>query len=498
MKKFFKRKLIRWILIGGAVVVLGSIAFGKSQPAPRETFTVKRADVQEFVKETGQVKQKNFASLRFRTAGAISSLLVDVGAKVKVGQLLARLDDSDLQKKLVQAQADLNSAEVTLLNSQQGLDDSKAKSEQALNTLYIAAPSTFNDVLNASLKSYTSFITFYDSIGRLNSTISNVLSSAQLINDAENAKPIADGAMKIIATQLQNFPLSPSRDQVDGALTAIEKPLQALQASLNTLIQTINAIPTGTVSAANLEAYKSALTTAKDNMNAALSSQITLAKNIKDAQVTNSLNGNDAQSTYRLNQAKLSSAKAAVEIARRNLNDAYLYAPISGVVAAKSKQVGEFVATTDQIYYLLGEGGLEVTANVSEIDIAKVAVGNSTSITLDAYGPDVVFSAHVASIDPAETVVNGVSTYKVTFVFDASDERLRSGMTANIKIATQNRVNVVVVPLRAVSTKDGSKIVHVQAGEQENEVVVRLGLKGDDGMVEVLDGLKEGDIVLVD
>jgi RND family efflux transporter MFP subunit len=233
-------------------------------------------------------------------------------------------------------------------------------------------------------------------------------------------------------------------------------------------------------------------------MNAAILSQITLAKNIKDAQVTNSLNGNDAQSTYRLNQAKLASAKAAVEIARRNINDAYLYAPISGVVAVKSKQVGEFVATTDQIYYLLGEGGLEVTANVSEIDIAKVAVGNSTSITLDAYGPDVVFNAHVASIDPAETVINGVSTYKVTFVFDTPDERLRSGMTANIKIATQNRTNVIVVPLRAVSTKDGSKIVHVQVGEQENEVVVRLGLKGDDGMVEVLDGLKEGDIVLVD
>jgi multidrug efflux pump subunit AcrA (membrane-fusion protein) len=60
MKKFFKRKLVRWILIGAVVVVLGSIAFGKSQPAPRETFTVKRADVQEFVKETGQVKQKKF------------------------------------------------------------------------------------------------------------------------------------------------------------------------------------------------------------------------------------------------------------------------------------------------------------------------------------------------------------------------------------------------------------------------------------------------------
>ncbi len=498
MKKFFKRKLIRWILIGAAVVVLGSIAFGKSQPAPRETFTVKRADIQEFVKETGQVKQKNFASLRFRTTGTISSLLVDVGAKVKTGQLLARLDDSDLQKKLVQAQADLNSAEVTLLNSKQGLSDSDLKSEQALNILYVAAPSTFNDILNDSLKAYTSFITFYDSVGRLNSTISNVLSSAQLINNAENAKPLADGAMKIVATQLQNFPLSPSRDQVDGALLAIAKPLQTLQSSLNTLIETINAIPTGTVSATNLETYKSALTTAKDNMNAALSSQITLAKNIKDAQVTNSLNGNDAQSTYRLNQAKLASAKAAVEIARRNLNDAYLYAPISGVIAVKSKQVGESVSTTDQIYYLLGEGGLEVTANVSEIDIAKVAVGNSTSITLDAYGQEVVFGARVVTIDPAETIINGVSTYKVTFAFDAADERLRSGMTANIKIATQNRTNVLVVPLRAISTKDGVKTVSVQVGEQEQSVALRLGLKGDNGMVEVLDGLKEGDVVLVD
>src|SRR5581483_10901237 len=92
----------------------------------------------------------------------------------------------------------------------------------------------------------------------------------------------------------------------------------------------------------------------------------------------------------------------------------------------------------------------QIDANIAEADIAKVALGQKATVTLDAYGPDVVFNATVIKIDPAETIVDGVPTYKTTFQFDTPDDRIKSGMTANIDIQGDSHTDVLAVPERAV------------------------------------------------
>jgi len=124
------------------------------------------------------------------------------------------------------------------------------------------------------------------------------------------------------------------------------------------------------------------------------------------------------------------------------------------------------------------------------------------SVTLDAYGSEVNFPATVSLVDPAETVIEGISTYKVTLSFDEADTRIRSGMTANISIHTAERNNVLEIPLRAVTTKESTKIVRIappqtaKANTTPQEVNIVLGLRGSDGMVEVVSGLTEGEEVI--
>jgi HlyD family secretion protein len=141
----------------------------------------------------------------------------------------------------------------------------------------------------------------------------------------------------------------------------------------------------------------------------------------------------------------------------------------------------------------------KIETNVPEVDVAKIAVGDPARISFDAYGTDVIFAAKVISIDPAETIIEGVSTYKVTLVLDEKDDRILSGMTANIDISTDKREDVLMVPFRAVLSKDDGKYVRIPSadGLTATEKKVEIGLRGSDGNVEVLNGLVAGEQVVI-
>ena len=150
------------------------------------------------------------------------------------------------------------------------------------------------------------------------------------------------------------------------------------------------------------------------------------------------------------------------------------------------------------IISLISESEFEIEARVPEADIAAVKIGDFAQVTLDAYGNDVVFEARVVAIDPAETIVEGVATYKTTFAFLVKDARVRSGMTANIDVVTDRREGVVVVPRRAVITRGDEAFVRIMnSAGVVGEVKVKIGLVGSDGNAEIIGGIREGDAAVI-
>jgi multidrug efflux pump subunit AcrA (membrane-fusion protein) len=128
-------------------------------------------------------------------------------------------------------------------------------------------------------------------------------------------------------------------------------------------------------------------------------------------------------------------------------------------------------------------------------------------ITLDAFGDEIVFGGYVDFIEPAETVIQEVIYYKVKSVFSKEDnniayyEKIKPGMTANVTIFTAKKDNVLLCPIRAVLEKTndlGKRIKYSRVLEKGDvrEVEVETGLRGDQGMVEILRGLEEGDEVI--
>jgi multidrug efflux pump subunit AcrA (membrane-fusion protein) len=131
-----------------------------------------------------------------------------------------------------------------------------------------------------------------------------------------------------------------------------------------------------------------------------------------------------------------------------------------------------------------------------EADITKIHMQNPAEITLDAYGRDTVFEALVTKMDPAEIIIDGVPTYKVTLQFTAADSRIRSGMTANITIITAEKENVLAIPQRAIIREDGNKFVQIVQGTSIQKVQVETGLQASNGNIEIINGIQEGERVI--
>ena len=477
-KALYRRKWIFWPLL--IVVLFVGYRVAKGGPKTTDEFiVVSRGSIVETVTATGSVKPKNAASLRFESAGTISTLNVDVGDTVQKGQLLATLNAGDLRQKVVQAEAELSAAQVALGNAGQTIGDTDIKNEQTISTAYADALAGLGEILNLAQMT--------------NDTVRSVYNQAEISRRADSLVKLSD-AYDIVIFTLKKLTPASTRLEIETSLETVYSPLLTMQQVSIALIRELNSLSQSEEN----DAFRTSASAAQSDINDAVAKTAAYSKAITDATTNNVLNSNTSSASYRTAQAQVETARAAVAIAKANLANAYLYAPIAGVIASKSKSIGEGVGATDQIYYIIGEGGLEVSANIPEVDIAKVSVGNTAKVILDAYGAESPFTVTVTRIDPAETVIDGVATYKTTFAFSADDARVRSGMTANIVVATQERERVLIIPFRATITKDGQRIVRVVRGEDRVEVPVNLGLRGNNGDVEVVSGLSEGDTIVIE
>ncbi len=171
-----------------------------------------------------------------------------------------------------------------------------------------------------------------------------------------------------------------------------------------------------------------------------------------------------------------------------------LLAPLDGTIIARKVEPGQTVTAADAVLVLADR--LIVQAQVDETDIGKVKLGQRAEIDVDAYTGRMV-PAVVDHIAYEATTVNNVTIYEVDVLPDTVPDFMRSGMTANVTLLVALRENVLVLPAEAVRHENGQTSVLIRRGPNGSEpVVVECGLE-DGKRVEILQGVAEGDTVLV-
>jgi HlyD family secretion protein len=192
-------------------------------------------------------------------------------------------------------------------------------------------------------------------------------------------------------------------------------------------------------------------------------------------------------------------AAATLDFAVTQLGYARIAAPIGGVVASVSTQEGETVAASfaaPTFLTLLDLARLEVRAYVDETDIGRIARGQPASFTVDTYG-EAMFDGRVAAIYPQAEVRDNVVNYVAVIRFAApADRTLRPEMTTAVRLPLDLRRQALALPLRAIRHDGGEPYVVRRRGDAFVRQRVRLGVR-DDSHGEILDGLADGDEVLV-
>lgn len=198
-----------------------------------------------------------------------------------------------------------------------------------------------------------------------------------------------------------------------------------------------------------------------------------------------------------LSQAKVRQAEAALNNINNQIENSMIKAPIDGQITKFDFEVGEQVVSGANAVSVLGESDFKIEVLISEADIAKVNKGDKSTITLDSFGDEIEFMGEVDFIEPAETEVQDVIYYKVIVKFDPGESKIKSGMTANVVIITEEKHDILVVPTRSVIDKNGDgRVVRILEGKNLKERKVTTGLRGDEGVIEILSGLKEGEEVI--
>ncbi len=174
-------------------------------------------------------------------------------------------------------------------------------------------------------------------------------------------------------------------------------------------------------------------------------------------------------------EANHKAALAAVDVARKGLDDAVLLAPISGVVAQRLAQPGERVAIDGRVIEIVDLSRLELEATLSAADSIEVRVGQEA--TLQVEGSNRPIAARVARINPsAQAGSRGVLVYLAL----TDTQGLRQGLFAQGLLAT-GKTSALAVPLAAVRTDKPAPYVQVVEAQKVAHKPVEPGARGEAG-----------------
>lgn len=195
-------------------------------------------------------------------------------------------------------------------------------------------------------------------------------------------------------------------------------------------------------------------------------------------------------------EKRVALAEVSLEEAKARLAEAQIIAPFAGTVTAIEVQEGENVGALTPLVVLSDLATLEIVAQIDEIDVAEVAVGQKVHIRLDAF-PGKELTGTIRRVAPAATTERGSTIYQAIVHFEETDLPLKLGMGANLRITTLEKAGVLLVPNRAIQPIGRKNVVRVLEGSSVREVEVVTGLSNE-SETAVVEGLREGEVVLVE
>ncbi|WP_027403649.1 efflux RND transporter periplasmic adaptor subunit [Aphanizomenon flos-aquae] len=457
----------RWLmgLIAGGFLIVGTIATiktiqqrNKPLDISKLTVPVEAKSVTVRITASGKVQPVQSVNISPKSPGLLAELNVEQGDTVKQGQIVARMDNSEIKMRILQYKANLDQAKAQLADSEAGsrpeeIAQGKARVDQAQAQLAI-------------------------------------IRDGNRLQEIQQAQAQVDSAKASVA--LTQSRVKRYQDLAkDGAIS---------QDSLEQYVSE------NSKAKANLEEAQRRLSLLKvGNRNQDIQKQAAIVNQEKEG-LRKLKNGNRPQEITKL-KAAVASAEAQLKQQQVQLEDTIIRAPFSGIVTQRYATVGAYVspaisasddasATSTSIVALAK--GLEVLAKVPEVDIPQIKRGQKVEIAIDAY-PDEVFQGRVRLIAPEAVVEQNVTSFQVRVAIDKAANKLRSGMNVSeVTFIGNNIQNALLIPQELIVTQKGKTGVWLLGEKNKPQFkLVTIGANIDN-QIQVLEGLKAGDRIFID
>lgn len=428
--------------------------------------------------------------------GVIDEVAVKVGDVVKAGDLLVRVDESDLARAVERAKLDLATAQAELDKLQEASSPGEIAAAQAnLDAAQANLEQSQRGASQAELDAAQSRLLAAQARYR---ELSGPPSGAEIdevraeLEKAEIAVQTARRAYDAIGgSKRADIGTTPESQQLYQATVELER----VQAKFNR-INTGSSQSTLQDALSNIEKAKADIA---DLQAKPKPSDIADAQaKVKEAEERLSKLQLGA-SASELEGAKVKVEKASLDLseAEARLQKSKVSAPIQGTVLEIGVTPGERGSMGKVVATLADTSQLQLTVKVAEVDIARVAPSQPVSITLDALRGR-SFNGVVVSIAPTNQENRDVVNYPVTIrLSDSNLDGVRPGMSAQVKLSdAADHENRWLVPQNAIVTQaDGTQVVLVQRGETIQSVVVRSGESYGEWIVVESAALRGGDVV---
>jgi HlyD family secretion protein len=511
MISFLRNKRLLFILAvvvllagGGAWYYYSQVLPAQAPPAEEtvQTTRVRRGDLIITASGTGTLIPSTEVDLGFSASGVLAEMLVEVGDRVEAGDVLARVDDTDAQSEVTQAEislrlaelelatltkepdaADLAAAQASLADAQANLDDlttpptaeelaaardNLLSAQKALESL-LAGP-TQEEVLIAKADLQTAEID---------------LQEAQAAYDQVAWRPgvsATSEAMELWRVGTAYEKAKATYDQTVAGST--EEELAAARASVAEAQSELDTLEQGP-DPQELAAAQATVAQAQAELDALLAGAS--SEDLEAAQLD-------------VEQARITLASAQAQ-----LEGTVLKAPFAGMVTAVEAQAGENVGT-EAIITLADLDHPLIELYLDETDLDKIAVDYEVEVVFDAL-PDETFHGHVVQVTPTLVEVDSVATVQALAALDDeslgnpstgsghSPRLLPGGLNASVDVIAGRAENALLVSVEALrELSPGNYAVFVMVDGELELRPVEVGLM-DVTNAEIISGLEQGDEV---
>jgi len=415
------------------MVCISTLLIGCSGNSDIANVTVTKVKTSNSISDTtytGNVASAEKVSIIPSVSGKVQTVDVEVGQTVEKNAQLFTIDNTELTYKLNQAQAN-----------------------------YDAAAAAYDKTVGGSAK--------------------------QTQNDAATALEKAQNELKDAQSQYEN----------NTAVTAAQTAYNDAKANYDRTNTLYEAEATSKVTLddakSKLDTASAALEIAKANAETRLNNaKASFAAASENASITNAIINPDNIASAK---AQMDSANAALDIAKHQLDNATITAPIAGKISAKNISVGELAPTQTPSLVLENANSVNVIIKVTETNINDIYIGMAAKISVPSTG--LSYDGTISTISPSADQKTGM--FDVQVDINASDDNLKLGMVTNVTLVNSNEDNTLLVPKESVFEEDGTSYVYVVNSDILAKHTVTVG-SSKNQYVEIKDGVSANDQIVVE